>query len=34
MCFTFAEAIKTIRDIRAQDGHVDFHTAPELQNTV
>ena len=29
-CFTPTETITTIRDREAQDGHVDFHTVPEL----
>ena len=29
-CFTSTETIRSIRDGWAQDGHADFHTAPEL----
>ena len=29
-CFTSTETIKLNRDGGAQDGHLDFHTAPEL----
>ena len=28
--FTSTEAIKTLRDWGALDGHLDFHAAPEL----
>ena len=29
-CFTSTETVRTVRDWGAQDGHLDFHTAPEL----
>ena len=29
-CFTSIQTTRTIRDRGAQDGHLDFHTAPEL----
>ena len=29
-CFTSTETIRTVRERGAQDGHLDFHTAPEL----
>ena len=29
-CFTSTETTRLIRDGEAQDGHLDFHTAPEL----
>ena len=29
-CFTSTETIRTIKDRGAQNGHLDFHTAPEF----
>ena len=29
-CFTSTETVRTVRDGEPKDGHLDFHTAPEL----
>ena len=31
-CFTSSETVRFIRDGGAHDGHLDFHTAPELSS--
>ena len=29
-CFTSTETVRLLRTEKAHDGHLDFHTAPEL----
>ena len=33
-CFTSTETVRLIRDGGAQDGHLDFHAAPELSKNL